>query len=266
MRYFLRFGSRVLVAGLLAQALDRVDDLWAGLYLGETLLGFYSRAYQFATYPRKILATPVNAVAGGTYAELKEDRTSLSKAFFRVNALLVRSGFLVAGLLALIAPEFIRLVLGTKWPPMLSAFCLVLVFTLFDSLKGTIADLVRMGVGKPEQVVQARLAQLVVLVLGLFVLGPRLGIAGVALAVDAMLVVGIMFLLWRARAYVDFSLPRLFAVPGLAVCLGTLRTRAARPVLVDGRHAFSAEQARAAGWGYQGVGVGVEYRKLRRTT
>jgi hypothetical protein len=47
-----------------------------------------------------------------------------------------------------------------------------------------------------------------------------LGIAGVALAVDAMLIVGIALLLWRASEFVDFSLTRLFGVPGLALVLG----------------------------------------------
>jgi hypothetical protein len=55
---------------------------------------------------------------------------------------------------------------------------------------------------------------------GLLVLGPSLGIAGVALAVDAMLVVGIALLLWQAREYVDFSLWTLFAAPGIALVLG----------------------------------------------
>ena len=114
-RYYLSFGSRNFGAGALLLALDRVDDLWTLRYLGDTALGYYSRAYTFATYPRRILAGPVNQVAGGTYAELKGERKRLSQAFFRTNALLVRSGFFLAGLLALIAPELIAILLGDKW-------------------------------------------------------------------------------------------------------------------------------------------------------
>jgi O-antigen/teichoic acid export membrane protein len=225
-RYFLRFGSRNMLALVLLRALDRVDDLWTGAFLGKTPLGYYSRAYAFATYPREILAEPVNAVAGGTYAELKGDRLRLSQAFFRTNAFLVRSGFYLAGVLALAAPEFIRLALSSKWLPMLDAFRLMLVYTLFDPMKETVANLY-IAVGEPEQVVRARSVQLVVLVLGLFFLGRPLGIAGVALAVDLMLVVGIALLLWQARAHVDFSAWRLFAAPGLALLLGVLLARGA---------------------------------------
>jgi O-antigen/teichoic acid export membrane protein len=225
-RYYMQFGSRNFVSDVLLRALDKVDDLWTGVYLGATALGYYSRAYTFATYPRRILAEPVSIVAEGTYAELKENRQHLSQAFFRTNALLVRSGFFFAGCLALIAPEFTRIVLGPKWLPMLDAFRLMLVFTLLDPIKTTVAGLF-IAVGVPEQVVRARFVQLVVLTAGLFLLGPPLGITGVALAVDIMLVVGIVILLLRARRYVDFSLVRLFVAPGLALLVGLLLARAA---------------------------------------
>jgi PST family polysaccharide transporter len=219
MRYFLRFGSQNMLGALLLKVLDRLDDIWTGVFLGDTAMGFYSRAYTFATYPRKILANPVSAVTTSAYAELKSRREELSKAFFRTNAFLVRSGFLIAGALYLVTPEFIRLLLGAKWLPMLSAFRLMLVYTLFDPLKLTIAN-VFVAVGRPERIVQTRLIQVGALALGLFLLGPSLDIVGVALAVDIMLVLGIAILLWRVRHHVDFSLTQLFRAPLLALCAG----------------------------------------------
>lgn len=226
MRYFLKYGSRNVIAQGLLRALDRVDDLWTGAYLGDTAMGYYSRAYAFATYPRMILAESVNKVATGTYAEVANGRKRLSQAFFRTNALLVRSGFFLAGILALTAPEFIRILLGTKWLPMLDAFRLMLVFTLFDPIKMTVANLF-LAVGRPEKILGARAVQLAVMVVGLFVLGPLWGIAGVALAVDLMLVVGIAILLYQSRKYVDFSARRLFLAPGIGIVLGVALARGA---------------------------------------
>lgn len=223
-RYLLSFGSRNLLAHLLLRALDRADDLWAGIYLGSQSLDLYSRAYAFATYPRTILASSINKVAGGTYAELATSRERLSKAFFRTNAFLVRTGFYMGGILALMAPELIRLLLGTKWLPMLTAFRFMLVFTLLDPLKTTIASLF-VAVGRPGDIVKARVVQLVVMIAALFLLGQSLGIVGVALAVDLMLVVGIGILLWQARAHVDFSLWALFAAPSVALALAVSAAR-----------------------------------------
>jgi O-antigen/teichoic acid export membrane protein len=220
-RYFLRFGRQKVWADASVQALDRFDDLWTGFALGESAMAYYSRAYRFAVYPRLILATPINLVAGGTYAELKEDGVRLSKAFFRTNAFLVRTGFLLAGIFALVAREFIVLALTDKWLPMLDAFRLMLIFTMFDPMKLTIADLF-VAVGRPDKIVRVRVIQLVVMVGGLLLLSPSLGITGVALAVDIMLVVGIGLLLWQAREFVQFSARQLFLVPVLALALGLI--------------------------------------------
>jgi O-antigen/teichoic acid export membrane protein len=218
-RYFVRFGSKVVLGQTLFEALDRVDDLWTGVALGDTALGFYSKAYQFANYPRMILANPLNGVAMGAYSELQGDRQRLSKVFFRVNALLIRSSFLLAGLLALVAPEFIRILLGDKWLPMLDAFRLMLIYTLLNPIKITVSNVIGIS-GAPGRVARARAVQLVVLVTGCFLLGPGLGIAGVAIAVDLMLVLGMAILFWEARSFVDFSLMRLFSVPAVALVLG----------------------------------------------
>ncbi len=220
-RYFLDFGRKNVVAAGLLRALNDVDDLFTNAALGEVALGFYSRAYRYATYPRQILAMPINMVAGGTYAELKGDRLRLSKAFFRVNSFLVRSGFLLAGALALIAPEFIRLGPGSAWLPMLDAFRLMLVFAMLDPIKLTLGHLF-VAVGQPQRVVWIRAIQLIVLLVGLFLLGPRLGIVGVALAVDIMLFVGIGLLLWQARPFVDFSGLKMFLAPVAALIIALL--------------------------------------------
>ena len=220
-RYFVNFGSKSLVAGLLGQAIDRIDDLWTGSFLGDAALGLYSRAYTFANYPRRVVASPVNSVAMATYAELKDDRKRLSQSFFRVNALVVRLSYLFAGILYLVAPEFVRHVLGAHWTPMINAFRLMLAYTAIDPIKGTVGHLF-LATGAPQNLARTRLAQLAILVLGLVTLGPLMGIEGVALAATLMAVLGMGALLWQARALVDYSPLRLFLTPTAALALGAV--------------------------------------------
>jgi O-antigen/teichoic acid export membrane protein len=220
-RYFLRFGSTISLASILVQILDRLDDVWTGHFLGDEALGFYSRAYAFANYPRRMLANPITAVAFATYAEVRNDRSRLSKAFFRVNALIVRMVFPFSSILFLVSPEFITLILGERWLPMLGAFRLMIAYTLIDPIKHSVGHLF-VSVGCPGVLTRTRLIQLLVLVAGLVVLSPALGIEGVALTVTAMSLVGVGTLLRRARQYVDFSLTRLFAVPMGASLVGAL--------------------------------------------
>jgi O-antigen/teichoic acid export membrane protein len=120
------------------------------------------------------------------------------------------------GILFLISPEFIRVLIGERWLPMLLAFRLMLPYTLFDPVKKTMANLF-IAVGKPEITVKIRAIQLVVMVAGMYVLGNLMGIEGVALAVDIMMLVGIILILVRAKEYVDYSLKKFFLTPFIAM-------------------------------------------------
>ena len=223
--YFIRFGVQNFFAGVLLKTIDNIDDMWTGIYLGDRALGFYTRAYSFATYPRKIVAAPVNMVAKGTYAELKFERERLSQAFFRINSLLIRTGFLFAGILVLIAPEFIRIFIGPKWLPMLNAFRLMMVFTMLDPIKNSVSDLF-VGVGHPKRVVITRLVQLGALAIGLYTFGMHMGISGVALAADVMIFIGMGTLFYQAKSFVDFSLKKIFLYPmiSLVVAMSVARS------------------------------------------
>lgn len=221
-RYFINFGSKNLVNNILETALENVDNLWTNIYLGDFMLGLYSRAYKFSIYPRMILASPITTVVFGTYAELKNDRKRLSKAFFQANAFLTRAGFFLAGWIAILAPYFIQLVIGERWMPMLSAFRLMLLFAMLDPIKGTISSAL-VAVGQPERISVVRVVQIVVLAAGLAILGPLYQIAGVALAMDLMVFIGTVLSIWYVRPLIDISWLKLFSAPlaALAVAMGT---------------------------------------------
>jgi len=218
-RYYFGYGLTVMYGRLLLLALDHIDDIWTGVFLGNTALGFYTQAYTLATYPRLIIARPIIQVVAGTYAELRNQPKRLSQAFLESNRLMIRMSFLFAGGLALVAPEFIRLLLGEKWLPMTDAVRFMLLFTMLHPIRETTASLFT-GIGKPGIVVTTRLIQLVALVLGLFVLGTFGEIVGVALAVDIMMIFGIGHMLWHARKFVTFSVTGLFLVPFIALLGG----------------------------------------------
>ena len=218
-RYYLNFGLRGMPGQVLGVALDHVDDLWTYVFLGDLAAGFYTRSYRFAVYPGIVLAEPVSMVTSATYAELKDDRARRSQTFFRVNALLIRSGFLLGGWFSVVAPELISIFLGEKWLPWVSAFRLMLVLSVLNPIKVTVSS-VLVSQGKPEQVSLVRLIQLGVMLVGLFGLGFRLNIEGVALAVDLMLVVGMGLVFRLVRPYVDVSYTRLFLLPGIGLLLG----------------------------------------------
>ncbi len=235
-RWYFRFGLSLVAYSGLSYLVDSFDDFWAGNALGATALGLYSKAYEYAGYGRRAIANPIMDVFFPTYAKVQGDREALSKAFFRVNSLAARAGFLFAGAFALVAPEFVRIFPGPGWLPMVNTFRLMLVYIMLDPLLSTAGSLAT-AVGRPQILTRARAVQLAVfvpLVVGLSrfyvpalaMLNRALGlqvhgqaIDGIALAADVMLLVGLVLIMHGVRPYVDFSLRRMLAWPLLSLAL-----------------------------------------------
>ena len=218
-RWFWQYGKPTWGTNSLTFVATRFDDFWIGTTLGGARLGFYSRAYAFAHYPRRVVVNPLIDVLIPVFAHLQADRTRLSQAFYRATYVIVRSGFLVTGLFALVMPEFIHFVIGDQWRPMLLTFRLMLIYTLLDALYITAMNLL-FAVGRPRHAQRAVAARTLIFIPGV-VLGARLwGIDGVALAADAMAVASGVLLCGYVWEVVDFSLFRLAFWPACAVSIG----------------------------------------------
>ncbi len=218
--WFWRYGRAVWGAATLSYFLDRFDDFWTGTFLGATPLGYYSRSYEFARYPRRVVANPLIVVFLPTFAKLQADRTRLSKAFFRMMSLMVRFGFWLAIVLIWTAPEFIKLFLGAKWLPMQLTFQLMIVYISIDPLMAGMHQLL-LAVGRPIVITKVRIWQLLLFVPFVIGLGTVKGIAGVALAADIMVLLGAWLLSRQLHQCVDFSWRILLFWPLIGVSVSS---------------------------------------------
>lgn len=222
-RYYFQFGKFQLVTQNIALLLDTFDDFWIGTFLGNTPLGFYAKSYEFARYPRAVIGEPISNVFFPAFSRLQHDRENLSRAFFRVSSLLVRTGFLFASLFVLVTPEFIRLFLGEKWLPMQLTFQLMLLYTLLDPLLLMVTQLVT-AVGEPQTLTKVQIWQMIFFVPAVILASSWFGIEGVAVMADLMLLLGIVLVLPRLRHFVDFSLRQMLLVPTVALAVGISAT------------------------------------------
>ncbi len=214
-RWFWRYGTQVWRGGLLTYLLDTFDDFWTGTALGAVQLGFYSRAYEFARYPRRVVAAPLLSVFFPTFARLQEDRLRLSRAFFRSTSLILRLGGWLSLVLVLTTPEAIRLIIGPRWLPMALTFRLMVLYTLLDPMALSAGNLL-LAVGKPESVARARLVQVLIFFPAVVGLAAVLGIEGVAVAADLMILAGTVLLYRSIRDVVDHSSRALWLWPLVA--------------------------------------------------
>ena len=214
-RWLFRFGGSVWLGGNLNYLLDRFDDFWIGSTLGAQRLGYYGRAYEFARYSRRVVANPILMVFRPTYARLQDDRQRLSRAFFRATSVIIRVGGLFSLLFVLTAPQFIPLILGEQWLPMLLTFQLMIVYTFLDPVALSASHLLN-ATGYPNTVLRIRAAQVVFFIPLVIFASSNYGIEGVAVAADIMVIFGAVLLFRQSTRIVDYSQRALWLWPIIA--------------------------------------------------
>jgi O-antigen/teichoic acid export membrane protein len=220
-KWYLNFGKFIVTTQALGTVISEFDDFWVGTILGSRPLGYYSKAYEFANYPRRVIREPVVQVLFPAFAKVQDDPLRLSKAYYRASSLIVRAGFLLGGILVLGAREFVVVFLTPKWIPMAVTFQLMVLYVLLAPLRTISGDLAT-AVGRPEFYTRTRVFEGAISI-PLVILGARLwGIQGVAVAVDVVLLVGLAVILYQIRCLVRVSFLRMLLYPTLAVGAGLL--------------------------------------------
>ena len=218
-KWYWNFGVKIWGNVTMMFFIDRFDDFWIGRNLGKVKLGYYSRAYEFANYPRRVIANPILSVFFSTYSRLQSDRTNLSRAFYRATSFMVRTSFWFALVFVHNAPEFIFL-LGEKWLPMLVTFQLMIFYTMFDPLSLGASNLL-IAIGHPEYPLRTRFIQVVFFIPAVIILGNWRGIEGVAIAANLMVIIGTVILFWLTHRFVDYSNKKLWFWPFVSLTITT---------------------------------------------
>jgi PST family polysaccharide transporter len=212
----IQFGRHVLFADLLGILLDRFDDFWAGTALGATTLGYYSRAYQIAQYPVRVLATPVTHVFFATYSALQDSEPELTRAFFRSSGFLVRTGFLLAVVLLVAIPEATLILYGGGWLPIVPIFRLMTVYVILEPFYVNLSYLV-LGIGQPGFLGRVRSLQVALFVVCVPLFAYFWGVRGIAGAANVMVLCGVVALLGFSRRLLVFSLFGMLGWPSVAL-------------------------------------------------
>ncbi len=220
-KWYLEYGKFICVTRFLNKVITEFDDFWIGTVLGSQPLGFYSKAYEFANYPHRVISDPVTQVLFPAFAKVQDDKLRLSKAYYRASSLIVRAGFLIGGILILGAYEFVVIFLTPRWIPIVFIFQLMIVYILLEPLRAVSGNLVN-AVGRPEFYTHARITESVLSV-PLVILGAHLwGIRGVAIAVDVVLFIGLFIILYQIRTLVQISFFQMLFYPTIALSIGLL--------------------------------------------
>ena len=140
--------------------------------------GVYTIAYNLMVLPAARIAQPVQTVFYAAFARIQDDRSRLGRAWLRGTQLVAAINAPAFLGLAIIAPDFVPVILGPRWEsavPVLQLLCLAGIAHSFQTLDWSVIQ----AVGRPGRVLRFMTFSAVITVVA-FVIGLQWGIVGVA--------------------------------------------------------------------------------------
>lgn len=125
------FGSRLLVSNLLTTLNAQLLQTLLGHFYPASQVGQYSQANKWNTMGYSLLTSMVGNVAQPVLAGVNDERERQLRIFRKMLRFTAMLAFPALGGFALIAPEFIPLVIGAKWStcvPYLQTLCVAGAF------------------------------------------------------------------------------------------------------------------------------------------
>lgn len=109
------FGSKLLMAGLYAQAFNNIYNITIGKAYSAAELGFYTRAKAFAEISAGTVTSILQQVTYPILASLQDDKERMVSVYSRLIRMTAFFIFPVMTMLSLLADPFVRLLLGPNW-------------------------------------------------------------------------------------------------------------------------------------------------------
>lgn len=219
LRDLLGFGvghTLIQVANILAV---HGDNFIVGRSLGAGQLGLYARAYELIKLPAAVFTNVVGNVLFPAFSKLQHDRDRLASGFRRAtlaNALLLVPA---SAVLVVIAPEAIRVVMGTQWEAAVLPFR-ILSLTMLMRTSYKVGATVASAAGAVYPVAVAN-AVYMVAVIGGAAFSIRWGIPGVAASTATAIVIVYLHCSYLGMQFANISAREFgFAhVPGIVAAL-----------------------------------------------
>jgi O-antigen/teichoic acid export membrane protein len=192
LRAMISFGLRGLLGTVVPLEGFRLDQLLVAVFLTPAALGLYVVATAFTNLPR-FVATSIGMVAYPHIAETR-DFARAKRQIWRFFGLTVVVCSVVVGVLMVTVAWLLPFFFGEEFEEAVSVAQILLVATLFLSVRRTLSDAVR-GAGFPGLGSISETISWVPLVPACALLAPAMGVDGVALGLTGSALPALVYLL-----------------------------------------------------------------------
>jgi O-antigen/teichoic acid export membrane protein len=173
------FGKWLFASSILVFLFSQGDDAFVGWFFGATALGFYQLAYRFSNAPATEVTHVISRVAFPAFSKVQDDTERLRDGFFEALQLTAIIGFPVAGGIVAVAPQFVDVVLGTQWRPMIPLIQVLALWGLLRAVGSNVGPVLR-AIGRPDILTRLQLLKVVLIAAFIFPAASQFGVVGVA--------------------------------------------------------------------------------------
>lgn len=213
------YGTFTTATQVLGFVQTQGDTWYVGRTFGATDVGFYSKAYDLTTNVTNMLTRGIFInVLFPAYARIQDDRSRLARSYLRSTNLVFLLIVPVSLGMVVIAPLFVKALIGEKWLPMIPLLQIFALYGLTRPVSVNSSPIFR-AVGQPNRDSMASILLLSIMIPLMIILAPLMGVIGVALAVGIAYTVAMFFNLYQVnvvlpgtgKASLLLSLPSLLS-------------------------------------------------------
>jgi O-antigen/teichoic acid export membrane protein len=223
------FSLKVFGTRLVFYANRNADNLLIGRFLGASALGVYAVAYNVMLAPIQRITAPLVEVLFPAFSRIQDERERIASLWLR--AIRVVGTITIPGMvgLVLVAPEFVRVVLGERWEEAVPVIQILAVVGLMQSLQGMNSGILQ-ACDRAGLLLRCAILT-VVLSLFAFAVGMEWGIVGVAVAYAIASCIAEPYYAWQtmrtigvgAGAYLRNLAGVVAATAGMAACVAATK-------------------------------------------
>jgi O-antigen/teichoic acid export membrane protein len=143
MRHLFAFSAPLIGHRFLYYIHRNADNVLIGRFVGAAALGAYSLAYNIMLVPFSRIAGPVQRVLAPAFARMQDEPQRIGDAWVRAVRLLGMCAIPSLTGLIVVAPDFVRVVLGEKWASAAPLIQILAVVGMIQALQSISTDILQ---------------------------------------------------------------------------------------------------------------------------
>jgi O-antigen/teichoic acid export membrane protein len=148
-RELMSYGKWITGSSILRFLYGQGDDIVVGRLLGAASLGIYQIGYRYSNLPTTEVTRVLQDVALPAYAKVQSNADRLRRAFLEALGTTSLVSIAFAGYIWVITPDFVQLVLGTRWLGVIPVMRLLAIWGAAESVSEIPIALFE-AIGKPQ--------------------------------------------------------------------------------------------------------------------